>query len=223
MVAFEQDVVGLDVAVDDAGGVGGVEGLADLGQQVDRLLGRQRPGRDPLLQVAAVDQAHRDDQLVVLLARVVDRDDVGVIEAGGEARLAQEPLAEALVAAEVAGDHLQRHLAIEGEMGRPVDDAHPAARDQRVEPVPAESRADCRFPHAAVIPARGRGPRHGEGPAYGARQAAQRAGCQVMTGPIVVVRCPARFRWARTLRRARCSQPSATLIAESCVSARRPR
>ena len=109
-------------------------------------------GGDPPLQVAALDQPHRDDQLAVLLAGVVDGDDARVVEPGGEPRLAQEPLAEALVVGEVAGDHLERHRPVEGEVGRPVDDAHPAARDQRVDPVPAESRADCRFCHAAVIP-----------------------------------------------------------------------
>ena len=130
-------------------------------------------GGDPALQVAALDQPHRDDQLAVLLAGVVDGDDVGVVEPGGEARLAQEPLAEALVVGEVAGDHLERHRPVEGQVRRPVDDAHPAARDQRVDAVPAERGADCRFRHAAVIPpSPGGGPlRRGEG----ARDAALRA------------------------------------------------
>ena len=153
-VAFEQDVVGLDVAMDDARGVGGVERSGDLAQQPDRFGRRQRPvGGDPALEVAALDQAHGDDQLAVLLAGVVDGDDVGVVETGGEARLAQEPFAEGLVVGEVAGDHLECHRAVERQVRRPVDDAHPAARDQRVDAVPTESRADCRFPHTAVIPA----------------------------------------------------------------------
>ena len=43
--ALEQDVVRLDVAVDDAGGVGGVERARDLVEQRDRLGRRQRPVR----------------------------------------------------------------------------------------------------------------------------------------------------------------------------------
>ena len=70
--------------------------LGDLGEQLDRFLRRQRPVRgDPSLQVAALDQAHRDDQLAVLLAGVEDWDHVGVVEPGGEPRLAQEAIAEA--------------------------------------------------------------------------------------------------------------------------------
>ena len=69
--------------------------LGDLAEQLDRLGRRQRPlGGDPPFQVAALDQAHRDEQLALLFARVVDRDDVGVVEAGGEARLGQEALAK---------------------------------------------------------------------------------------------------------------------------------
>ena len=87
--------------------------------------GSSGAGGDPPLQVAAADQPHRDDQLAVLLAGVVDGDDVRVLEAGREPRLAQEAVAEALVAAEVACDHLQRHRAVEGEMGGAIDDPIP--------------------------------------------------------------------------------------------------
>ena len=81
--------------------------------------GQRAAAGDPALQVAALDQPHRDDQLAVLLAGVVDRDDARMVEPGREARLAQEPLAEALVVGEVAGDHLERHRPVEGQVGRP--------------------------------------------------------------------------------------------------------
>ncbi len=76
----------LDVAVDDAGGVSGVERFGNLAEQRDRPLRRQPPlAIDQPAQVAALDEAHRDDQLAVLLAGVVDRHDARVVEAGGEA------------------------------------------------------------------------------------------------------------------------------------------
>ena len=46
------------------------------------------------LEVAALDAGHRDVEEAVVLAGVVDRDDAGMVERGGELRLAQEPLAE---------------------------------------------------------------------------------------------------------------------------------
>jgi hypothetical protein len=147
--------VRLDVAVDDPLRVGGVERVGDLAEQVDRLLGGQRPAvGDPPLEVAPADQPHRDHQLAVLVERVVDGDDARVLEPRREPRLAQEALAEALVVGQVGGDHLQGHRPFQGELGRPVDDSHPAARDQLLDPIPAEGRSDCRFPHTAVIPGR---------------------------------------------------------------------
>ena len=144
----------LDVAVDDAGGVGGVERFGDLAEQGDRPRRRQRPlAVDQPAQVAALDQAHRDDQLAVDLARVVDRHHRRVVEAGGEAGLAQEALAEAVAVGQLAGDHLQRHRAFEAEVRRPVDDAHPAPRDQRVEAVAGDGRADGEVCHRPLIPA----------------------------------------------------------------------
>ena len=119
-VAFDQDVVRLDVAVDDAGGVGGVERFGDLAEQGDGAGRRQRPvavDRPP--QVAALDQAHRDDQLAVDLARVEDRHHRRMVEAGGEPGLAQEALAEAVAAGQLAGDHLQRHRPFEARGGWP--------------------------------------------------------------------------------------------------------
>ncbi len=142
----------LDVAVDDAGRVGGVERFGDLGQQVHRALGLERAlAVDQLAQVAALDQAHRHDQLAVVLAGVVDRHHGGVLESRGETRLAEEAAAELLVVGELAGDHLERHRPLQGQLGRPVDDPHAAAGDQRVEPVAAKRRADRGFSHTAVI------------------------------------------------------------------------
>ncbi len=155
----------LDVAVDDAGGVGGVERFGDLAEQVEGAVRRQRPlAVEQRPQVAAGDQAHRHDQLAVDLARVVDGDDGGVVEPGGEPRLAQEALAEAVAVGELAGDHLQRHRPLEAEVGGAVDDPHPAAGEQLFDPVAGDLRADREFPHIRVISsdrARASGAPHG--------------------------------------------------------------
>ena len=57
---------------------------------VDRGVDR---GRRLLAQRAAGDQLHHQEEAAGLLADVVDRDDVRVVERGGGARLAQEALA----------------------------------------------------------------------------------------------------------------------------------
>ena len=75
-----------------------VERARDLPEQRQRPLERQRavaPEQRP--EIAALDVAHGQEELAVLLARLVDRDDVRMVERGREPRLVEEALAEALV------------------------------------------------------------------------------------------------------------------------------
>ncbi len=94
-----------------------------------------RPGssgpssRDQLLERAALEELHRDVVGAVELAAVEDLDDVGVLQAGGGARLAAEALDELRVGGEAAVEDLQRDLAAElGVLGA-VDVGHAAAAD----------------------------------------------------------------------------------------------
>ena len=80
-IPLDQDVGGLDVAVDEAPGVRRVEAGGDTGQHPDGMGGIERPGRlHQAAQVDAVDEPHRQVELAALLARVVDRDHVRVLD-----------------------------------------------------------------------------------------------------------------------------------------------
>ena len=79
------------------------------------------------------------------LAGVVDRDDVRVVDRRGQPRLAQEPLAEAHVLGQLRREDLQRDVAVEREVVGAVDDAHPAAAEQRLQPVAGQLRAETRI------------------------------------------------------------------------------
>ena len=61
-----------------------------------------------------------------------------MLERGREPRLAQEALPEGLVGGELGDDQLERHGALERELGRPVHDPHPAATDELLDPVARE-------------------------------------------------------------------------------------
>ena len=152
-LAGEQDVAGLDVAVDEAAAVGGVERGGDLADDPDRARGRERAlAGDGVQQVGAVDEAHGDVELAVDLPRLVDGDHVRVIDRGGEHRLALEALAELAVAREVLGDQLQRDGALERDLSRAIDDAHATLAGDAVDLVAREDGACGQIGDAHLYP-----------------------------------------------------------------------
>ena len=94
-------LAGLQVAVDDSLRVGEGEPVADLlhDRRASRSRLRRRARRDGLLEVVALEQLHGHVDLALLLAEVVDGDDVRMVEARGGLRLALEALAQVLVGA----------------------------------------------------------------------------------------------------------------------------
>ena len=81
-----------------------------------------------------LDEAHRDEQPVVDLPRLVDGNDVRVVEGRGDPRLAEEPLAKDLVLGIPLGEQLQRDAALEPRIAGAVDLAHAAAPDEPPRP-----------------------------------------------------------------------------------------
>ena len=131
VVLVQQHVRRLHVAVHERPAVGGVERPRHLAQQVQRPLRRELAvALEDRLQVLPVDEAHREVELAVVLARLVDGDHVRVVDRRGELRLAQEALAEALVLGQLGGDQLQRDGPLERQVGGAVDHAHAAATGQ---------------------------------------------------------------------------------------------
>ena len=108
-VAFlvEQDVARLEVAVDHAALVGIVDRVGHRGHQRGRLAGRQRPVGQPLRQALALDEAHREVVLALVLADLVDRHDARVVEVGRRLGLGVEPLDVGLVGKLAGEDHLR--------------------------------------------------------------------------------------------------------------------
>jgi hypothetical protein len=96
-------------------------------------------------------QAHCDEEDPIVLARRVDRYDVGMIERRGELRLRYESAAELRVVRELLGEDLQRHRAIEREVGGAVHDAHPASAHTTVDPIAGELLRDKGIRHQPVL------------------------------------------------------------------------
>jgi hypothetical protein len=91
------------------------------------------------VQAAAIDQLHGEVGPAVILADVVDGDDVGVVEVARGRRLDVEALQGVGRPRQAAQDHLEGDLAVDAHLPGPVDDAHAAARDLAEQLVIAEA------------------------------------------------------------------------------------
>ena len=120
-----------------------VERVGDVAQQVDGPL-RAQPllGVEHVAEIDPVDVFHRDVEQAVGLTGVEDRDDVGVVEARCCLRLTHEALAEAAIAGQVGGEHLERDDAGEVQVLGTEHHTHAAPARQRLDLVAGEFLPD---------------------------------------------------------------------------------
>ncbi len=144
---LDEDVLGLEVAVDDAGRMRVVERGKRLAEQLCDARGRQRPlVAHDLRERAAAQHLHDDVQGAGRgLPEVEDGDRVRVVQAAGGARLVLEALRGHRVRGNLRVEHFDRDLRVEAEVHAAVDAAHCAHADQLEQLVLTdERRADER-------------------------------------------------------------------------------
>ncbi len=146
-VLLEQDVGGLQVAVDDAVGVAGGQRVGDLrGEQGCGDRGEGTVLAQVAVQVGAVDQVHDQGQQLTLDDQVTDPDDVRVGQAEQDGPLPEEPHDDVGVAGQLLLEDLDRDglagLAGHGRLGargltlaRSPDGARGAASERLLEQV----------------------------------------------------------------------------------------
>src|SRR5918992_559591 len=93
------------------------------------------------LQIVPFDEPHRQVELAVVFARLVDRDHVRMVERCRQARLAQEASPEVPVLGQLRRDQLQGHRPLQRPVPRGVDHTQSASADQRLHPISGEARA----------------------------------------------------------------------------------
>ncbi len=105
----EQDVLGLDVAVHDPGGVRGGQAVGDVGDDRHRGLGRQAPlPFEAGAQIRTADQVHDQGEVVAVDHQVAHGDDVGVLQSEQGGALLHEAGDQLLVGRQVLPQQLDR-------------------------------------------------------------------------------------------------------------------
>ena len=105
----------------------------------------QRTGGEPILQRRALQILHDDERAPVLLADVVDRADVRVVQRRRRPRFAREPAQRLRIPRELFGDELERHGTVQPRVFGFVDDAHAAAAELLDDAVVRERLTDQRI------------------------------------------------------------------------------
>ena len=131
----DENVGRLDVAMNNALGVGGVERIGDFDAQGENRFQFHGAGADQVLERDAVKKFHDQKGAAVFLADVVDRADVGMVERRGGLGLAAEALERLTVLRQIFRQELQRDEAAEARVFGFVNHAHAAAAELLDDPI----------------------------------------------------------------------------------------
>ena len=151
----QEHVLGLEVAVDDAGFVRARERGADLLGDADDAVPPHRSPLEHLEERLRRRVFHHEVRGALELAEVGDLDDVRMVDAVDRARLAEEALALVGVEAEITPEDLDGVQPVDHHVAREVDDGHAARAELLHEAVarrdrPAEHRIGRRLELGAV-------------------------------------------------------------------------
>jgi hypothetical protein len=126
----EENVLGLDVAVDDAVVVGILERVADLRHDRQRLSRSHAPGIQQLPKVDPVHVLHHKEEQPVRLAEFMDGDDVRMIEFGQCFGLAGKSVGERRISGNAGRQDFYRHQPVQFLLAGLIHGAHAAAADK---------------------------------------------------------------------------------------------
>src|ERR1700722_8403061 len=121
-----EDVSGLYVAMHDPFGVGSIECVCHFDGQGKKKVGSQGTPRNAMFERHPVEKLHGDESLAIL-ADVVDRADVGMVERGRGVGFASKAGERLRVHFHLFGQELEGDKTMQARVFGFVDDAHSAA------------------------------------------------------------------------------------------------
>ena len=138
----DHHVVRLEIAVDDPFLVRRGEAMGDLRRDRNQPAQRGKSLFDPRREAPAEDELHRDVGEALVLADLVNGDDVRMVQGRGGARLLSEAQIVLRTLVEALGEQLDRDDAPEGRVARAVEPAHAAGAELAQDLEAADVRAD---------------------------------------------------------------------------------
>jgi hypothetical protein len=136
----DEDVFGLQIAVDDPLLVRRGEPVRDLQRVLERFPLRKRPFIETLPEGFSLEELHRDVRDVLVAPEVVNSEDVRVRERRDRPGFSLEARERGRVGGEPLRQDLDRDVAFELGVPRSVDFAHPTCAERREDLVRAEAR-----------------------------------------------------------------------------------
>src|SRR6185369_13058582 len=138
----DENICRLDIPMNDAVRMGGIERVGDLYSQVKQQWQWQWVVGNALSQSRAIQILHRDKALVLRLADFVNHADVGMIEAGGGPRFPAEPFQHRGVFGDQLGQEFKSHHPAQLNVFGLVHNAHTPAAELLDDAVVRDRLAD---------------------------------------------------------------------------------
>src|ERR1022692_1022103 len=130
MTAYrDENVGGLNVAMNDPLGMGRVQSISDVDGDVEELLDVDWPIVDQVLESPSFEKLHYEECPTVLFADVIDDADVGMVQRGGGTRLAAKPFESLGIAFDILREELECDQAAKADVLGLIHHAHSAAAD----------------------------------------------------------------------------------------------
>jgi len=128
-VGEQEQVLGLQIAVEQGLVVGGAETTRDLDGDLGRLANGQGARLEALAQRLALEQLHDREDESFVHADIVNRQDVGMRQGGHGLGLALEPRTALRISGDARGQYFDRDVAIEPAVAGAIDLAHASRAD----------------------------------------------------------------------------------------------
>src|SRR5208283_1135285 len=125
----DKNINRIDIAMNDAVGVGGIEGIGNFDCQPKQGFEIQRSPTNTELQGQAIQKLHGDESLAVLLADVVDRANVGVVQSGRGLGFALKTSEGPRVMGDRVGQELEGDKTMQARVFCLVDHTHSASAE----------------------------------------------------------------------------------------------